>query len=146
MWECKMYDTKNKKTISIGKMFFVDTPMGLDKDKCRFLGRHQNPPKVGLASYTFMEYFSQPRSYTTAATWTGFQAVDKSTPGSKPIRPVGIARECCDRGDLVHGDIVNGSSSTCLPPECDSPAIHFSMGPYLQVPAHVMEQNPGCFK
>jgi hypothetical protein len=140
-WEVAMHDPKNKTTISLGAIFFVDAPMGLPTDICRGLGSTVNPPTAGIGSYTFMEYFAQPRDYTSAATWSDFSATG---PGGKIVRPSGIASECCDRGDLVHGDKVNGSSSTCLPPECTSPAIHFTMGPYLQIPEHVLEQNNGC--
>ena len=40
--------------------------------------------------------------------------------------------------------MINGSSSTCLPPHCSSPAIHFTMGPKLQLDPAVLEANPGC--
>ena len=60
------------------------------------------------------------------------------------IRPRGIRGECCDHGDYRHGDRVNGTSSTCAPPECDSPDIHFMMGPHLLVPPKILSENPTC--
>lgn len=143
VWECAVFDAKNDRSISIGKIFFVDTPVGLDPQVCQGSGRSNNPPTSGLGSYTFMEYFEQPRNYTSAATWSDFVATG---PGGLSVRPNGIVAECCDRGDRVHGDDrLNGSSTTCLPPQCESPWILFTMGPYLQMPEAVMEQNPGCF-
>jgi len=43
-----------------------------------------------------------------------------------------------------HGDKVNGSSSTCMPPLCASPAIQFTCGPHLLIRKEVLEANPGC--
>jgi len=59
-------------------------------------------------------------------------------------RPVGIVRECCDHGDYKHGDTVNGSSASCVPPQCTSPAIAFTCGPKLLVRDEVLRANPGC--
>jgi len=228
MWEVSMFDQKNKTRVSVGKIFFVDEPMGLPKT-CRTLGKSQNPPTSGLASYTFMEYFAQPRDYLSAASWSemtitspwnggaaaralasyvklgagGCKAdpmpsfsrhsgvasdadcrkmctddaacgaydycsgsncvgncniwphgADYSSVGFYPtvecyvkqalVRPKGILGECCDHGDYRHGDHVNGTSSTCVPPECDSPDIHFTMGPYLMISDKILAENPTC--
>ena len=59
-------------------------------------------------------------------------------------RPAGIAAECCDHGDWRLGDKINGSSATCLPPHCASPAIHFNMGPLLTIDEAVLRDNPTC--
>lgn len=229
MWEVSMFDTKHESTISVGKIFFVDEPMGLPKT-CRTLGYSQNPPTSGLASYTFMEYFAQPRDYLSAASWSdmkisapwsqgmsadprlvnyvklgdggcssethtssirhsgiaseaecrtlctdnvacgaydycngsncvgncniwphnvsytdvvGYPTVECYTKQAL-VRPQGIEGECCDHGDYKHGDHVNGTSSTCIPPECDSPDIHFMMGPSLMVPDKILAENPMC--
>eukprot|EP00966_Prymnesium_polylepis_P332959 7388433-Prymnesium_polylepis.1 len=88
--------------------------MGLPAATCRTFGKSQNPPTSGLASYTFQEYFAQPRNFLTSATWSDMMATN-SKDGAQH-RPVGIVSECCDHGDWRHGDKVNGSSSTCLPP------------------------------
>lgn len=150
MWSVTMHDPSTSPTtpaIEVGKIFFVDEPMGLPKDKCRALGKSQNPPTVGLSSYTFQEYFAQPRNFLTAGTWSDLKAFPPPTaanPSPEPIRPVGIVKECCDHGDYKHGDTINGSSATCLPPNCASPAIHFTMGPHLLIPSEVLDANPGC--
>jgi hypothetical protein len=81
------------------------------------------------------------------AQWSDMKAFPPQTatdPQPAPIRPVGVVKECCDHGDWRHGDHVNGSSSTCLPPNCASPAIHFTMGPHLNIPSEVLATNPGC--
>ena len=129
---------------SVGKIFFVDAPMGLPAATCRTLGRSQKPPTTGLASYTFQEYFAQPRNFLTSATWSDMVATDHLRGGGADHRPAGIAAECCDHGDWRHGDKVNGSSATCLPPHCASPAIHFSMGPHLTIDENVLRDNPTC--
>ena len=97
---------------SVGKIFFVDAPMGLPAATCRTLGRSQKPPTTGLASYTFQEYFAQPRNFLTSATWSDMVATDHLRGGGAEHRPAGIAAECCDHGDWRHGDKVNGSSAT----------------------------------
>jgi len=147
MWAVTMSDPIIDAQIEVGRIFFVDAPMGLSPSTCRALGRGQNPPTVGLSSYTFQEYFAQPRNFLTSATWSDMKAFPPQTatdPQPAPIRPVGVVKECCDHGDWRHGDHVNGSSSTCLPPNCASPAIHFTMGPHLNIPSEVLATNPGC--
>lgn len=69
MWEATMFDPKRTATISIGKIFFVDAPMGLPTT-CRTLGRSQNPPVSGLAAYSFMENFAQHRDYLSVGSWS----------------------------------------------------------------------------
>jgi len=224
MWEVSMLDSKSKVTTSVGKIFFVDEPMGLPRH-CRALGKAQDPPTPGLSSYTFLEYFAQPRDFLTVATWSGMEisGVQKASGGvefekigsgacsaatqkapavllrrnasradceescsrsascgafsfcsgvncagqctlfpmadytavkphpttecwakAKLLRPKGIVAECCDVGDVKGGDRVNGSSSTCSPPGCESPAIQFYMGPHVLLPEKVMRENPTC--
>jgi len=143
-WEVSMRDPKYDTNISVGRIFFVDMPMGLPVT-CRTLGKSQNPPTSGLGAYTFMEYFAQPREYLSAASWSELVVRDGGGPDGRVVaRPQGIAGECCDHGDFEHGDRINGSSSTCLPPECDSPDIHFVMGPDLKIPSKILVENPTC--
>jgi len=144
LWEVSMRDSFTGKVTSIGKIFFVDVPMGLPST-CRTLGRSQNPPASGLSSYTFQEYFEQPRNFLTSATWSDMVAVHHLGGGDgKEHRPVGIISECCDHGDWKHGDTVNGSSASCLPRRCASPAIHFSMGPKLLLDDAIVRDHPTC--
>ena len=49
LWEVSMRDPVLKTTISVGKIFFVDVPLGLPTT-CRALGRSQAPPAPGLSS------------------------------------------------------------------------------------------------
>merc|ERR1712048_1209412 len=67
--------------------------------------------------------FPDAAQYTSTNGYPGVECFVKQV----LVRPNGIRGECCDHGDYKHGDHVNGSSSTCLPPECESPAIHFTM-------------------
>lgn len=143
MWEVSMRHGATQVVTSVGKIFFVDVPMGLPAATCRMLGRSQKPPTTGLASYTFQEYFEQPRYFLTSATWSDLVATNHLGDGATH-RPAGIASECCDHGDWRHGDKINGSSHTCLPPHCASPAIHFSMGPLLTIDEAVLRDNPTC--
>ena len=76
MWEVTVRDSATDSVTSVGKIFFVDAPMGLPAPVCRTLGRSQDPPTTGLASYTFQEYFAQPRNFVTSATWSDMVAVD----------------------------------------------------------------------
>ena len=147
MWAVTMEDPVKGANIEVGRIFFVDAPMGLDPKICRALGKSQRPPTIGLSSYTFQEYFAQPRYFLTSATWSDMKAYPPPTtanPNPMPLRPVGIVKECCDHGDYKHGDKINGSSATCLPPDCASPAIHFTMGPHLEISKEVLDANPGC--
>lgn len=73
MWEVTMFDPVRQSTMSVGKIFFVDVPLGLPTT-CRALSQSQQPPKQGLASYTFLEYYEAPFDYTTVATWSNFTA------------------------------------------------------------------------
>lgn len=227
MWEVSMLDPKHDFTISVGKIFFVDEPMGLPQT-CRTLGKRQRPPTSGLSSYTFMEYFESPRDYLSAASWSDMKitgpwwstgaftkaplfyaklgnggcnahprpasthhsgiasdaecrqlCTDNATCGAYDfcsgancagscniwphdaayagvfgyptvecyvkqalVRPRGITGECCEHSDGT--DYVNGSSSTCVPPECDSPDIHFMNGPNLKIPEKVLAEHPTC--
>lgn len=229
MWEVTMFDTKLEHTQSVGKIFFVDEPMGLPKT-CRTLGKSQKPPTSGLAAYTFMESITQPRDYLSSASWSDMKITspkqthhpskgpssytklgdggcggresptdhkvssaeeceklctdsascaayeycsgsnckgncnvwptstddkaDEWNIGSYPsvecykkqpiARPKRVSGNCCDHGDWKNGDKVNGTSSTCLPPLCESPEIHFYMGPYLRISDKVMAENPNC--
>lgn len=131
IWEVSMTDTSIPVSAagavtSIGRIFFVDSPMGLPAATCRTLGQGQSPPVTGLAAYSFLEYFAQPRNFLTAASWSDMVARNAVAPSStaRPLspsddnpdatpgviegtrdaavaeyRPVGIGHECCDHGD-----------------------------------------------
>ena len=128
--------------MSVGKIFFVDVPLGLPKT-CRALGRSQNPPMQGLSSYTFLEYFEAPFDYTTVATWSDFTATD----GAKEYRPPNIVQDCCGKtyGKPPTGGFLD-TSRRCLPPECDALEITMTCGPYVKPSKSAVAANPNCLK
>jgi hypothetical protein len=93
MWEVSMHDPVVKKTLSVGKISFVDVPLGLPTT-CRSLGQSQDPPTQGLSSYTLLEYFEAPFDYTTIATWSNFTAF--SSKGAAVAKP-DIVKGCCGK-------------------------------------------------
>merc|ERR1712094_155487 len=68
LWEVSVFDPVGNSSISVGKIFFVDVPLGLPTT-CRALGKSQDPPTHGLGVYSFLEYWQAPFDYTTYATW-----------------------------------------------------------------------------
>jgi hypothetical protein len=137
LWEVTMWDPARKLSISVGKMFFVDAPMGLDPSKCRGLGKSQIPPVLGPAAYTFMEYYAQPWDYVSAATWSDMVT---SGPDGAVFRAEDIASDCCFH-DVTH----NETSLKCVPPECDRLELRFEGGPFLPVRHSALQANPTCF-
>jgi hypothetical protein len=141
VWEVSIFDPIGNSRISVGKMFFVDVPMGLPTT-CRSLGRIVNPPTPGLSSYSFLEYFEAPFNYTTFATWSNMTAFEPSG----AVHPVsGIVNDCCGHtyGKLPHGDFYD-MSSHCVPPACDSLELNMKCGPYLKAPESLLKKIPSC--
>ena len=93
LWEVSMTDPSTDSVLSVGEIFFVDAPLGLPTS-CRSLGESQDPPKPGLSSYTFLEYYAPPFDYTTVATWSNFTAFGEN---GTVYRPVDIVQDCCGR-------------------------------------------------
>ena len=91
MWEVTMFDPTDKSTMSVGKIFFVDSPLGLPTS-CRALGQSQSPPTPGLSSYTFLEYFEAPFDFTTIATWSNMTAFSPAQ--NKAFKVPNIAKDC----------------------------------------------------
>ena len=143
MWEVSMHDPVLKSTMSVGKIFFVDVPLGLPTS-CRALGQSQNPPKQGLSSYTFLEYFSPPFDYTTIATWSNFTAF---APNGTGYKPPGVVKDCCGRtyGKPPTGGFLD-TSRRCVPSECDELELMMTCGPYVQPSKSAVAANPGCLK
>jgi len=142
LWEVTVLDPVEHVNISVGKIFFVDAPLGLPLD-CRALGIAQEPPTQGLSSYTFLEYFQPPFDYTTIATWADMTATGPS--GVYKVRDV--VQDCCGR---TYGKPPTGgfwdTSRRCVPPECDAFELHMMCGPYVKPSKSAFEANPACNK
>merc|ERR1712176_1352744 len=133
----------DNKSISVGKMFFVDVPLGLPKT-CRALGLSQNPPTQGLASYTFLEYFEAPFDYTTVASWNDMRAIG---PSGNVTRVPDVVKDCCGHtyGRPPTGGFFD-TSQKCQPPECDALEVRLMCGPYIKPAKSALASNPGCDK
>lgn len=137
LWAVDVSNPSSNIVVSIGRIFFVDAPAGLPAGICRSLGKSQHPPVSGLSSYTFMEYFSEPRVFLSMATWGGMQAF-ASNGTSFPAGNIGA--NCCDH-DQEH----NETSTVCLPPQCDTVQLTFAGGPLVPVSQATRAANPSCF-
>jgi len=143
LWEVTVLDPVVKSTLSVGKIFFVDVPLGLPTS-CRTLGQSQSPPTPGLSSYTFLEYFEAPFDYTTMATWSNFTVF--AWDGTQ-IRPPNIVQDCCGRtyGTPPSGGFLD-TSRRCVPPECDELELTMMCGPYVKPSSSAVAANPSCLK
>lgn len=141
MWEVTFNDPVHDKLISVGKMFFADKPLGLPAGTCRAFGRSQNPPAVGLSSYTFLEYFAPPFDYTTVASWSDLKVTGPTGTANVPD----IVQDCCGHtyGTPPTGGFYD-TSRKCLPPECDSLELRMMCGPYVHPSKAAFAANPGC--
>lgn len=139
-WEVSMFDPTSRRTISVGSIFFVDSPMGLPVGSCRSFGSKQNPPTVGMNSYTFMEYYSG-GDFLTAATWSEYTHYGLDM---KQYPAVDTLADCCYRGSYGGADIRNETSSTCVPPECDGVEVRFANGRYVPISKSMLKANPKC--
>ncbi|CAE8712094.1 unnamed protein product [Polarella glacialis] len=143
LWEVTMLDPVIKSTMSVGRIFFVDAPLGLPMS-CRALGQSQDPPKQGLSSYTFLEYFEAPFDYTTVATWKGFTAF---APDGTQYKVPDIMKDCCGKtyGQPPTGGFLD-TSRRCLPPECDELELTMMCGPYVKPSKSAVAANPNCLE
>jgi len=144
-WEVSMRDHTDMSTMSIGKIFFVDVPLGLPTS-CRALGRSQDPPQPGLSSYTFLEYFEAPFDYTTIATWSNLTVYPTNTSErGGEIKVPGVVKDCCGKtyGQPPTGGFMD-TSRQCVPPECDNLELTMMCGPYVQPSRSAIAANPGC--
>lgn len=137
LWAVDVSDPISNHVVSVGRIFFVDTPAGLPAGICRSLGKSQNPPVTGLASYTFMEYFSDPKGFLSMATWGGMQAF---APTGESFPASSIMSNCC-----YHDQEHNETSTVCLPPQCDTLQLTFAGGPLVPVSRATRAANPSCF-
>lgn len=140
LWEVIVVDPVNKINISVGKIFFVDAPLGLPL-ACRSLGKSQVPPKPGLSSYSFLEYFEPPFDYTTIASWSDMTAFG---PAGDEYKVKDIVKDCC--GHTYEPGAYYDTSRRCLPPECDSLELLMTCGPYVKPSRAAFEANPACKK
>jgi hypothetical protein len=140
LWEVTMHDPVHKHNISVGRIFFVDVPLGLPTT-CRSLGKTLDPPTKGLSSYSFLEYFEAPFDYTTSASWTRMAAFGAD---GTEYKVKNIVQDCC--GHTYAPGSYYDTSRRCLPPECDGLELSFSCGPYVQPSLSAMEANPQCNK
>jgi hypothetical protein len=143
LWEVTMFDPTDETTLSVGKIFFVDVPLGLPTT-CRALGSSQNPPKQGLSAYTFLEYFEAPFDFTTIATWSNFTAV--APHDNKAYKP-NVTKDCCGKtyGKPPTGAFLD-TSRRCVPPECDDLELTMMCGPFVRPSKSAVAANPSCLK
>lgn len=138
LWEVSVFDPSHKNSISVGKMFLVDAPMGLPADKCRGLGTAQAPPTLGPSAYTFMEYYESPTDFVSSATWANMKTTG---PQGAVFHASDIVSECC-----YHDKSHNETSLKCVPPECDALELRLEAGPLMPVRKSAILANPTCFQ
>lgn len=124
MWRADMYDPTKNEVVELGRMFFIDAPLGLVPAECR---------RAVVSTYSFQEYF-EGGSFDSSASWSqaSFSAI------ATPMVGVGYC-QATSIGDFKIGvSLIDCKTHCYLTPNCSFASYSSTDNSYSSDGTHCM--------